>query len=129
MNAESVLLARPHVGQITMPDEAVDFAQPDPGLVPVNGEETELHQLGDLGEDREVGSRTIPGRSEWVSSTRPHAHQETLYAEDRRRPLQHSGQVKPPRQHAERDTWSRHARLPRQPGGAEGLAHRPWREP
>src|SRR5262249_52920206 len=101
MNAESVLLARPYVGQVTVPDEAIDLAQPDPRLVFVRVEKAELYQFSDLSEDREVGSRTIPGRSERISRARPHAHQETLYREDRPRPIEHCSQVEPLRQDAE----------------------------
>ncbi len=56
-----------------VPDERVDLGQFDPGLVAGLVEETQLDLLGDLAEDREIGSVSVETGPERVGLTRPHA--------------------------------------------------------
>ncbi len=78
VHAVAVPLARADVGQVAVPDEPVDLAQRDRCLSAVGVEQAKFNQLSNLGEDREVGPRTIPNGAKRISSARPYAHQETL---------------------------------------------------
>ena len=55
----SVALARGHRGQIAVPDEAVDLVELDALLAAVFADEAQLDPFGDLGEQREVRSRSV----------------------------------------------------------------------
>ena len=55
----SVALARGHRGQIAVPDEAVDLVELDAVFAAVLADQAQLDPFGDLGEQREVRSRSV----------------------------------------------------------------------
>ena len=67
----AVALARPHAGQVTVPDEPVHLAQRQPGLGAVVAEQAQLDLIGNVGVQREVGPSTVVGGPQRVTGTWP----------------------------------------------------------
>ncbi len=74
VHAVAVALARLDAGQERVPDEPVDLGQLEPRLVPVGREQAQLDAFGDLAEQREIGARTVVGRTERICRARPDLH-------------------------------------------------------
>ena len=72
VDPEPVPLPRGDGGQVGVPHVAVDLVELDARLGAVPGDQAEFDPVGDLGEQREVGSRPVVGRAERIGATRPH---------------------------------------------------------
>ena len=75
VHAIAVTLAGPDVGHVAVPAEGIDLAKKDPCLHPVVVEETQLDGLSDLGEEGEVGARSVVGGAERRRLTGPRRRQ------------------------------------------------------
>lgn len=71
MDTEPVALTSLNVREIRVPAEPIHLAETDTCFIAVIVEETELDVLGDFGEDREVRSRPVEGRSERIGFAWP----------------------------------------------------------
>ena len=71
VDAEAVALPGCDGGQIAVPDVAVDLVEVDALLGAVLADQAQLDPLGDLGEQREVGARTVVGGTEGIARSRP----------------------------------------------------------
>ncbi len=78
VHAVAVPLAGLDRGQVAVPHVGVDLGQLDPGLGDLAAgpdvDEAQLHALGDLAEESEVGSAPVEGRSEGVGASGPALH-------------------------------------------------------
>ena len=83
VHPERVPLAGPDVRQVAVPVERGALAQVHPRLAIVGVEEAQLHPLGVLGEEREVGAGPVPGRAEREGPPGPHARAHRATAADR----------------------------------------------
>ena len=71
VHPESVSLPRRDGRQVAVPHVAVDLVEIDPLLGAVLGDQAQLHPLGHLGEQREVGARAVVCGAEGIAFTRP----------------------------------------------------------
>ena len=74
VHAVAVTLTRFDARQERVPDEAVDLGQTIRASVPVAVEQAQLDSLGDLAEEREVGARTVIGRTQRICGSWPDLH-------------------------------------------------------
>src|SRR5690606_17891803 len=56
---EPVPLSGADARQVRVPDMPVDLVQPDPGLAAVLVDQAQFDRVGDLGEQREIGSGPV----------------------------------------------------------------------
>jgi hypothetical protein len=81
MDPVAVRLAGPDMRHVGMPDLIAPFLQLDPlgfDRVILVVEQTELHPMGVLGEESEVGSLSVPGGTEGSRQARPGSDQSCL---------------------------------------------------
>src|SRR3954447_24891336 len=71
VHAIPVVLAGPDRREINVPAVGVDLIQLDPGFAAVTIEQTQLDALGDLREQREVGSRAVIGGAQRIRPAGP----------------------------------------------------------
>jgi hypothetical protein len=73
VHAVAVALSRLDVGDEPVPDESVDLGQHDTlGLLAVGVEQAQLHPLGGLAEQREIGTKAVVRRPEGIGLARPY---------------------------------------------------------
>jgi len=74
VHAVAVALPRLHLRQVAVPDEGVHLVELDAGLLAVVVEQAQLHALGDLAEESEVGAAPVERRAQRVGLSGPHLH-------------------------------------------------------
>jgi hypothetical protein len=72
VDAVAVALSRHHRGQVRVPHVAVGLLETNTSFGTVLGDQAQVHGLGDLGEQGEVGSCSVVGRSQWIRGSRPY---------------------------------------------------------
>jgi hypothetical protein len=86
VDAIPVALSGNDVRQVPVPAERGHLAEVGALLVPIFIEETELHPLRDLGEDREVGADAVVHRTQRVRFSRPRLRHSSPIPPRARRP-------------------------------------------
>ncbi len=71
---EPVAGTRADVGQVAVPDRPDALRQSDVDLGAVDVEQTQLDLARCVGEHREVGPGSVPGRAEWFRPAGPDTH-------------------------------------------------------
>ena len=74
VHAKAVTLARPDVGKIPMPAQRCRLGQSHARLASITVEQTKLDPFGDLGEEREIGAKSVIGSAQRIGPSRPDAH-------------------------------------------------------
>ena len=70
----AVELSRADTGYVAVPDVAVDLGESDPRFVPGWIEQTEVHSIGDLREEGEVGAPSVPRSAKRIRVSWADAH-------------------------------------------------------
>ena len=79
VDAIPVMPARADAGQVAVPDETVHLGELNPPLPAVTRtEQAQLHPVGHLREQGEIGPRPVPGGTQRISSASPDAHALTV---------------------------------------------------